>query len=916
MAENLVVVESPAKAKTIKKYLGKDFEVLASYGHVRDLVPKEGAVDPGRGYAMRYQVLEKNERHIESIARGLAKSKALYLATDPDREGEAIAWHLKEILKSRGELDGKTVHRVVFYEITRNAIREAVAQPRDLSLDLVNAQQARRALDYLVGFNLSPLLWKKVRRGLSAGRVQSPALRMICEREDEIAAFVKQEYWTLEGQGSHRSPPFPLKLTEYAGKKVEQFSFTSETQARDVERNIQEAARQAAAQALEKSGNGAAAPDRLGQLRVIAVDRKQRRRTPAPPFTTSTLQQEAARKLGFNARRTMRLAQQLYEGVDLGEGNVGLITYMRTDSVSLAAEAIKEIREVAGRLYGSGEVAEEPRVYKTKSKNAQEAHEAVRPTSAAITPGEVEGKVDHDLYRLYALIWKRAVASQMAQAIFDTVAVDMLAGPDGPERHVLRANGSTLVKPGFIAVYQEGVDDVKSDEDDHVLPPLQEGDLIDLVKLHADQHFTEPPPRYSEASLVKALEEHGIGRPSTYATIISTLQDREYVEMDNRRFVPTDIGKIVSRFLTHHFHRYVEYGFTAAMEDELDAISRGEEEWTRPLDKFWKPFIHQVERIEKNVSREEVAQARELGKDPATGKPITVRMGRYGPFVQIGTKDDVEKPRFAGLRPGQKMDAITLADAMELFKLPRTLGQTADGETVVTNIGRFGPYVKYGSKYVSLKEDDPYTVSLERALEVIRLKQEADANRIIADFGVDNIQVLNGRYGPYITDGKKNAKVPKDRDPKSLALEECRTLLAQAPERGKGRFGRGRRGAPAPAKTAPTKSAPGKSGPGKKTAGAPPSEASDAASAARSPSRASPSRGPAPSRGGRAPASAHRAEGAHATAPRHAKSSAERTNGSPAEGPRRPAAKSKKSAKGKAVARKAPRKTSAARPRR
>jgi DNA topoisomerase-1 len=893
MADNLVVVESPAKAKTIKKYLGKDFEVLASYGHVRDLVPKEGAVDPDSGYRMRYQVLEKNERHIESIARGLAKSKALYLATDPDREGEAIAWHLKEILKSRGALAGKTVHRVVFYEITRNAVRAAVEQPRDLSLDLVNAQQARRALDYLVGFNLSPLLWKKVRRGLSAGRVQSPALRMICEREEEIAAFVAQEYWTLEGEGTRQSPPFPLKLTEYAGKKVEQFSFTNETQARQVERAILDAARAAAAPA----GAGA---ERLGQLRVIAVDRKQRRRTPAPPFTTSTLQQEAARKLGYNARRTMRLAQQLYEGVDLGEGNVGLITYMRTDSVSLAAEAVREIREVAGRLYGNDEVAEEPRIYKTKSKNAQEAHEAIRPTSAAITPGDVEGKVDGDLHRLYALIWKRAVASQMAQAVFDTVAVDVLAGPDGPERHVLRANGSTLVKPGFIAVYQEGADDVKSDEGDHVLPPLQEGDLVDLMKLQADQHFTEPPPRYSEASLVKALEEHGIGRPSTYATIISTLQDREYVEMDQRRFVPTDIGKIVNRFLTHHFHRYVEYGFTAAMEDELDAISRGEEEWTQPLDKFWKPFIRQVERIEKNVSREEVAQARELGKDPATGKPVTVRMGRYGPFVQIGTKDDVEKPRFAGLRPGQKMDAINLADAMELFKLPRALGQTAAGEDIVANTGRFGPYVKYGSKYVSLKEDDPYTVTLERALEVIRLKQEADANRIIADFGVDNIQVLNGRYGPYITDGKKNAKVPKDREPKSVTLEECRTLLAQAPERGKGRFGRGRRGA---------KSAPGAAaGAAAAAAGA---GANGNARTARSPSPTSASARPRPKAQGRG------AEAAHAAAPHRAKPSAERSNGGKADGGRRrPAGAAKKPAKTRSVAaRKAAGKTTPSRPR-
>jgi DNA topoisomerase I len=472
----------------------------------------------------------------------------------------------------------------------------------------------------------------------------------------------------------------------------------------------------------------------------------------------------------------------------------------------------------------------------------------------------------------------------------------MLAGAAGPGRHVLRANGSTLVKSGFIAVYQEGADDVKSDEDDHVLPPLQEGDLVDLLTLRADQHFTEPPPRYSEASLVKALEEHGIGRPSTYATIISTLQDREYVEMDSRRFVPTDIGKIVNRFLTDHFHRYVEYGFTAAMEDELDAISRGEEEWTQPLDKFWKPFIRQVEQIEKNVSREEVAQARELGKDAATGKPVTVRMGRYGPFVQIGTKDDVEKPRFAGLRPGQKMDAITLADAMELFKLPRTLGATAAGETVITNVGRFGPYVKYGSKYVSLKEDDPYTVTLERALEVIRLKQEADANRIIIDFGVDNIQVLNGRYGPYITDGKKNAKVPKERDPKSLTLEECRVLVAQAPERGKGRFGRGRRGA-AGAKPA--------------AAATPATEGKGAAKAPRSPAPPS-----APARS-RAPAAAgHRPEGGHAAAPRHAKASAQRSNGSPTEaGRRRPAGAAKKPARSRSVARKTARKPPPARPR-
>jgi DNA topoisomerase I len=773
MADNLVIVESPAKARTIKKYLGKGFEVLASYGHVRDLVPKEGAVDPDDGFAMKYQLIERNERHVAAISKALGKAQALYLATDPDREGEAIAWHLSEILRERGELHKKKVHRVVFHEITKNAIRAAVAAPRELSLDLVNAQQARRALDYLVGFNLSPLLWKKVRRGLSAGRVQSPALRMICEREEEIAAFVPQEYWSIDSLGEHSEQTFPLKLTEFRGRKVEQFSFQDESSARDAQRTLSSAAGPA------------------GALRVIAVDRKQRRRNPAPPFTTSTLQQEASRKLGFSAQRTMRLAQQLYEGIDIGEGSVGLITYMRTDSVSLAAEAVSEIREVIARLYGPQAVAEEVRAYKTKSKNAQEAHEAIRPTSAAIVPADIERYLDADQFKLYALIWKRAVACQMAHAVFDTVAVDMLAGPEGPERHVLRANGSTLLTPGYIAVYQEDSDDATDDDSDHVLPPLNEGDTVTLKQVTPQQHFTEPPPRFTEASLVKTLEEYGIGRPSTYASIISTLRDREYAEIENRRFTATDIGKIVCRFLTDHFHRYVDYGFTAGMEDELDAVSRGEEPWTTPLTKFWKPFIDQVEDVEKNVSREQVAQARDLGQHPVSGKPMSVRMGRFGPFVQIGTKDDEEKPKFAGLRPGQKMDSITLDQALYLFQLPRTLGTTADGEPITASVGRFGPYIKYGAKYVSLK-DDPYTVTLETALECIRVKQEADANRIIQDFAADGIQVLNGRYGPYITNKEKNARVPKGRDPKTLTLEECRALLEAAPVRpmrGRGRFG-------------------------------------------------------------------------------------------------------------------------------
>jgi len=765
--------------KTIKKYLGKDFEVLASYGHVRDLVPKEGAVDPEHRFAMKYQVVERNQKHVDAISRALKKAKSLILATDPDREGEAISWHLYELLKAQGDLKGKDVKRVVFYDITRNSVREAMEHPRELSVDLVNAQQARRALDFLVGFNLSPLLWKKVRPGLSAGRVQSPALRMICEREDEIAAFVAREYWTIDAELSHSEQKFPGKLTEYQGAKVEQFSFTTEAQAREVERTLTEAAR--------------------GALTVLSVDRKQRKRNPAPPFTTSTLQQEAARKLGFSAQKTMRTAQQLYEGIDIGDGQVGLITYMRTDSLNLAAEAVAQIREVIVQLYGRAGLAEEPRIFKTKSKNAQEAHEAIRPSAADVLPADIEKKLEPDQFRLYSLIWKRTIACQMAHAVFDTVAVDMLAGDAAPagdealagsKRTVLRANGSTLVTPGYISVYQEGLDDAVVDDSDHVLPAMKEGDRVSLVGVVPTQHFTEPPPRFSEASLVKALEEYGIGRPSTYASIISTLRDRQYVDIESRRFTATDIGKIVSRFLTQYFTTYVDYDFTAKMEDSLDAVASGEEEWVPLLDKFWKPFIDLVERIETSVSREEVAQARELGLDPASGKPMTVRMGRFGPFVQIGTKDDADKPRFAGLRPGQKMDNITFEQAMELFKLPRKLGQTPAGEEIITNVGRFGPYLKYGAKYASLKTDDPYEVTPERALEVIREKEIADANRLILDFPDAGIQVLNGRYGPYITDKQRNAKIPKDKDPKSLTLEQCRAMLAAAPVRTFGKWGR------------------------------------------------------------------------------------------------------------------------------
>lgn len=767
MAKNLVIVESPAKAKTIGKYLGNDFDVMASYGHVRDLVPKEGAVDPDDGFAMKYQIIERNEKHVNAIVRALKKSEALYLATDPDREGEAISWHLTELLREKKALNGKPVHRVVFHEITKNAIREAIDNPRSISNDLVSAQQARRALDYLVGFNLSPLLWKKVQRGLSAGRVQSPALRMIVERELEIEAFKAREYWSIEADVSKDGQPFVSRLVRYRGEKVEQFSFGNEQAAREVERTL-----------LAAAG---------GELTTVSVDKKQRKRNPAAPFTTSTLQQEASRKLGFNTQRTMRVAQKLYEGIELpGEDNVGLISYMRTDSVTLASIAVEEIREVIAERYGAASLPQEAPQFKNKSKNAQEAHEAIRPTSAARTPESLTGKLDSDQHKLYTLIWQRTMACQMMPAVFDTVTAELAAGPDSESGHRFRANGSILVEPGFMAVYQEGRDDNEDEDSDRLLPEISEGDSIKLDLLRPEQHFTEPPPRFTEASLVKTLEEYGIGRPSTYASIIATLKAREYVDMDGKRFTPTDIGRIVNGFLTEHFPQYVDYDFTARMEDDLDAVSLGEKELIPLLERFWKPFSALVKDKEQSVTREQVAQARDLGTDPKSGKPVTVRMGRYGPFVQIGTKDDEEKPKFAGLRPGQKMNDISLTDALELFKLPRNLGNTADGQSVSASVGRFGPYIRYGDKYVSIRgDDDPYTIELPRALELIEEKKIADANRIIRDFEVDNIQVLNGRYGPYITDKTRNARVPKDTDPKSLTLEQCRELLASAPVRGK-----------------------------------------------------------------------------------------------------------------------------------
>jgi DNA topoisomerase I len=769
MARNVVVVESPAKASTIEKYLGKDYKVLASYGHVRDLRAKEGAVDPDDDFAMRYEAIDRNNKHVDAISKQLKKAETLYLATDLDREGEAISWHLVELLKDRKVLEGKEVRRVVFHEITPRAIKEAIDSPRQISMDLVNAQQARRALDYLVGFNISPLLWRKIKPGLSAGRVQSPALRMICEREDEIEKFKPREYWTIEADVLAKKDKFTAKLTRLRGEKLKQFSITNEQDAL------------AAKSALIESA--------AGRITVAKVERKQRKRHPTAPFITSTLQQEAVRKLGFTAQRAMRTAQQLYEGIDVGAGSEGLITYMRTDSVNLAQEAVAELREFIEQRYGASEVPAKQPVYKTRSKNAQEAHEAIRPTSAKRIPAEIRAYLTDDQYRLYDLIWKRTVASQMIHATIDTVAVDLACGEVG----VFRANGSTIRHPGFMSVYREGTDEGESRTapdapagDEKMLPPLEEGQVLVLKDIRADQHFTEPPPRFSEASLVKTLEEHGIGRPSTYASIISTLIQREYVELESKRFYPTDIGRIVNTFLTNHFGGYVDYDFTARLEDDLDAVSRGEKDWVPLLKDFWGPFHATVEDKDANVSRQEANQARELGTDPKSGKPVSVRMGRYGPYVIIGTAEDEEKPRFYGLQPGQRLDSIALEEALELTKLPRDLGESPDGLAISANVGRFGPYIKYGTKFVSLKkEDDPYTVTLERALELVAEKKKLDAEREIKIFSEQNIKILKGRYGPYVTDGKKNARVPKEREPDSLTLEECIELLASAKTRPK-----------------------------------------------------------------------------------------------------------------------------------
>ncbi len=611
MSKNLVIVESPAKCKTIEKYLGKEYQVLASYGHVRDLIPKEGAVDPEHDFAMKYQIIERNQKHLQEITKAMKKAENLFLATDPDREGEAISWHVYEHLNQKKALKDKTVKRVVFHEITKKAVTDAIAKPTELSTTMVNSQQARRALDYLVGFNLSPLLWKKIRRGLSAGRVQSPALRMIVERELEIEAFKTREYWSHTAELKSDDQEFKARLTHYQGEKLHQFSITDEKNAEQVKNHLIELAD--------------------GKLVVEKLEKKQRKRNPAAPFITSTLQQEASRKLGFTTKKTMMVAQQLYEGIEVNGETAGLITYMRTDSVNLSDEALGQLRELITEKYGAENLPKSPRTFKTKSKNAQEAHEAIRPTSAAKLPEVIKSHLSPDQFKLYNLIWKRTVACQMIHATLNLVAVDLSCG--GKE-NLFRATGSTIAKLGFMAVYLEGKDDSKeSDDQERFLPQLEEGRPVPLNEILANQHFTEPPPRYGEASLVKALEEHGIGRPSTYSTIISTLQNREYVTLESKRFHPTDVGRIVNKFLTEHFTKYVDYDFTANLEDNLDAVARGEKDWIPLMREFWNPFTKLITEKDESVQRKDVTQENIDEKCPECGKQLSIRLGRNGRFI-------------------------------------------------------------------------------------------------------------------------------------------------------------------------------------------------------------------------------------------------------------------------------------------
>ncbi|MDR3449726.1 MAG: type I DNA topoisomerase [Alphaproteobacteria bacterium] len=912
MSHKLVIVESPAKAKTINKYLGADYTVLASYGHIRDLPPKDGSVRPDEDFAMDWELGDRADRPVSEITKAIKSADAVYLASDPDREGEAIAWHILEVLREKG-LDKKaTIKRVTFNEITKKTVTDAIANPREIDQDLVDAYMARRALDYLVGFSLSPVLWRKLPGAKSAGRVQSVALRLICERESEIEDFRAQEFWTIEATFlTANNLSVPAKLTHLSGKKLDKF-------------------------ALQTEGEAQAAMALLRQLtyKVASVEKKQSRRNPYPPFTTSTLQQEASRKLGMGATRTMRTAQNLYEGTDIGGETVGLITYMRTDGVTLSADAIAAAREVIAKDFGKDYVPAEARIYKTTAKNAQEAHEAIRPTDLERRPEIVAKYLDGEQLALYTLIWQRTMASQMASAVLDQVAVDIAGDTD---KAVFRATGSVVVFDGWLKVYQESVDDDKKVDDDGYgnvrLPPVKENDPMKPKEIKPEQHFTQPPPRYSEASLVKRLEELGIGRPSTYASIMQVLQDRDYVKLDKKRFFPEDRGRIVTAFLENFFKDYVEYDFTADLETKLDDISGGKLPWKKVLREFWTGFSGAIGETKdlkisdvidaldnmlgphffppnadgsdprqcqvcktgrmglklgkfgaflgcsnyptcKNTrplavpngadGTPQMAGPRELGTDPATGLPVSARVGPYGAYVQLGPpgavavaplgaeqsrpdqnasaeppppppekvsedgkkkkkkakkKDDAPKPKRVSLPKGMDPNLIDLTAALKLLELPRDVGKHPEsGEMITAGIGRFGPYIKMGPQYKSIPaDDDVLNIGLNRAVVLLaepskgRFGAGATPGKLLGEHPEDKkpVSLNNGRFGPYIKWGKVMATVTKAYDPENVTMAQALEIIAAKIAKGPSKFVKGKKAKAEPEKkeAAPKKAA-------------------------------------------------------------------------------------------------------------
>lgn len=743
----LVIVESPTKAKTISRFLGNDFIVESSYGHVRDLPKSKLGVDTEKNFSPTYVTPPRAKKAITTLRKAAKKSDGVILATDEDREGEAIAWHVAHVLK----LKKNDMERIVFHEITDSAIKEALKKPRTLDDNLIDAQQARRVLDRLVGYKLSPLLWKKVMRGLSAGRVQSVAVRLIVEREREREAFDPQEYWSLDARLTGKeNKTFEASLWKKDGTTVKKHDIGSK---KEVDGIIETATK--------------------GTWRASAVSSSEKKRNPSPPFTTSTLQQQASHRLYFSAGQTMRVAQQLYEGVELGSGQEGLITYMRTDSLNLSAASRKSAESFITSNYGK-EYAK-PRTFKTKKKGAQEAHEAVRPTDPTRTPNDVKKYLDARQLKLYTLIWERFIASQMAPAVFDATTIEIET--DTP--YSFKATGIQTKFDGFLKVW-------KSKTNENILPAIKEGETLTLKKLVPERHETQPPPRYSEATLVKALEEHGIGRPSTYAPIMSTIQQRKYVEKESRHFKPTKIGRIVNDFLVEHFPKIVDIEFTARLEEDLDKIAEGKKEWVPVIKNFYEPFEKRLEEKEESIERSDVTSIKDLGTDPKTGKPLTVRIGRYGPYIQKGDKDDDEKPAFAPVPPDMELEQITKEQALKLFELPRTLGKVSKedglpaqaGDDILVNIGRYGPYVKIGKTYASLGEEaDPFLITKNEALTIFKDAEEEKKKAILQTFDEGAIEVKNGRYGPYVTDGTTNATVPKGKDPEKITEKEAKELL-------------------------------------------------------------------------------------------------------------------------------------------